>query len=131
MKSQRPTGIIIICIIGFFAFGLGEFSVPMLYGKLTSTYGAWSGLFWLTSLALTIAILIGYWLMNKWGIYVYVGAFVVGTIVGVLEELPFTVLGVVVPVLVSAFGLVYLRKIEQTLFPSYNKRLQRTAIRRR
>jgi len=114
MKSQRPTAIIIICIIGFFAFGLGEFSVPML----TSTYGAWSGPFWLTSLALTIAILIGYWLMNKWGIYVYVGAFVVGTIVGVLEGLPFTVLGVVVPVLASAFGLVYLRKIEQTLLPS-------------
>ena len=69
MQSQRPLAITVVCIIGFLVFGLSLFTVPALYGALIATYGAWYGPFWLASLALTLASLIGYWLMKKWGVF--------------------------------------------------------------
>ena len=111
MQQQRPLTITIVCIIGILAFGLTLFTVPALYNTLTATYGAWYGPFWLASLALTLASLIGYWLMKKWGVFLYIGTFIAGTAVGLLQGIPFTPLGVVVPLLISALGLFYLRRM--------------------
>ena len=111
MQQKRPLAITIVCVIGFLAFGLSLFTVPTLYGALTATYGAWYGPFWLASLALTLASLIGYWLMKKWGVFLYIGTFIAGAAVGVLQGIPFTLLGLVVPLLVSVLGLVYLRRM--------------------
>ena len=111
MPQNRPLAITVICIIGFLGFGLSLFTMPALYGTLTATYGAWYGPFWVASLALTLVSLIGYWLMKKWGVFLYIGTFIAGTAVGVLQGIPFTPLGLVVPLLISALGLVYLRRM--------------------
>ncbi|RIK34798.1 MAG: hypothetical protein DCC55_32315 [Chloroflexi bacterium] len=112
MTQDRPLSITIVCIIGFVAFGLSVFSVPMMYGTITAAYGVWFGPIWLVSLAVTLASLIGYWQMKKWGVYLYLAAFISGTVMGILFGLPFTVVGVVAPLLISALGLAYLRRME-------------------
>ena len=111
MQQNRPLAITIICIIGFLGFGLSLFTMPALYGTLTATYGAWYGPFWVASLALTLVSLIGYWLMKKWGVFLYIGTFIAGSVVGVLQGIPFTALGLAVPLLISVLGLVYLRRM--------------------
>ena len=111
MPQNRPLAITIVCIIGFLAFGLSLFTVPTLYGALTATYGAWYGPFWVASLALSLVSLIGFWLMKKWGVFLYIGMFIAGSVVGVLQGIPFTPLGIVVPLLISALGLFYLRRL--------------------
>ncbi len=111
MQPQRPRIITIACIVGFVVFGLSLFGLPTMYTMLTAAYGDWYGPIWLLSLGLTFASLIGYWRMKRWGVLLYVGAFIVGTAVGILLGLPFTIPGVIVPALISALGLAYLRRM--------------------
>ena len=110
--KQRPTLITVVCIIGFVSFGLAAFAVPSFYGRLTATYGAWYGPVWVASLCLTVAALIGYWMMKKWGVYLYTVAFLAGTILGVVKGIPFTLLGVVVPIGICAIGFLNLKKMD-------------------
>lgn len=74
-------------------------------------YGAWYVGMWFASLIATAALAISYWRMERWGLYVYSGMFVVGTIVGLLTNLPFTVLGVLIPLMIIAVGFAYFSKL--------------------
>jgi hypothetical protein len=111
MQPQRPMIITISCTIGFVVFGLSTLTIPSMYGMITAAYGDWYGPVWLLFLGLTLASLIGYWRMKRWGVFLYVGAFIVGTAAGILLGLPFTIPGVIVPALISALGLAYLRRM--------------------
>lgn len=110
--TQRPTLITVVCIIAFVSFLLGVLAMPSIYGRLTATYGAWYGPVWIASLCLSVAALIGYWMMKRWGVYLYTAAFLGGTILGVVKGMPFTLLGVVVPIGVCAVGFLNLKKMD-------------------
>jgi hypothetical protein len=109
--NKRPTAITVVCIIGFVSFGLSLLAIPSLLGRMTSAYGAWYGPFWLVSVALTIVSLIGLWRMKKWGVYLYTALFALGTVVGLVAKLPFTVLGVVVPLVIIGLGFANIKQM--------------------
>jgi len=87
-------------------------TIGKFYKTLIDTFGIFFIIILFSSLVLTLGSLTGYWLMKKWGVYIYIGTFVVGTIGGILKGLPFTITGIVVPVFISTIGLIYLRKMD-------------------
>lgn len=109
--SNRPTSITVLCVIIFIAFVFGGISLAGFYGLLTSLYGDWYGPFWIATLLLTLVSLVGFWRMKRWGVYIYVGLFVVGTAVGLIMGIPFTLIGVIVPMAISILGIVNLKKM--------------------
>lgn len=111
MQQQRPLVITIVCVIAFLALGISVFTLPSLYRTLTMAYGSWYGPVWLASLALSVASLIGYWRMKKWGVLLYIGTAVTSVVLGYQQGLPFTWAGLAAPLLVSVLGLVYLRRM--------------------
>ena len=62
-------------------------------------------------LVLSVASLIGYWRMKKWGVFLYIGTAVTSMMLGLQQGLPFTWVGLAAPLLVSMLGLVYLRRM--------------------
>jgi len=50
--------------------------------------------------------------MQRWGLYIYVAMFVVGTVVGLMAGIPFTIVGVLVPLVVIAVGITYWKKMQ-------------------
>ena len=111
MEQKRPLVITIVCVIAFLALGFSVFMLPSLYRTLTMTYGSWYGPVWLASLVLSVASLIGYWRMKKWGVFLYIGTAVTSMMLGLQQGLPFTWVGLAAPLLVSMLGLVYLRRM--------------------
>lgn len=107
----RPVLITVICVIGFGSVLLALPAIPRMVSVLGESYGAWYVPVWIGSLALTFISLVGYWLMRRWGVYLYVAAFLAGTVLGIVAGLPFTVQGIIVPVAVSVIGAVYLRQM--------------------
>lgn len=109
--KKRPTVITVVCVIGFAAFAVNVFYVSSLYPLMTATYGDWYGPVWVISLGLTVTALIGYWMMKRWGVFLYAGGFLVGTIVGLVSGIPFTLIGVLVPTGISLVGFVNFKKM--------------------
>ena len=109
--NNRPTSITILSVIVFITIVFSATSLASLYGTLISLYGDWYGPFWIASLVLTLFSMIGLWSMKKWGVYTYVGMFVVGSLVGLIMDIPFTAAGLVVPIVISILGIVHLKKM--------------------
>jgi hypothetical protein len=109
---NRPASITVVCIIGFLSFGLSLLAIPSLLGRTASTYGPGYVPFWLISVTLTVVSLIGMWKMRRWGVYLYAGLFALGVVVGLVFKLPFTVLGVVVPLAIIGLGFAHIRDMD-------------------
>ena len=104
---RRPLPLTIVAILIAVSF----VSLPFVALQLVSVFLERYVAMWFASLIATAALAISFWRMERWGLYVYSGMFVVGTIVGLLTGLPFTVLGVVVPATIIAVGFVYFPKL--------------------
>lgn len=108
--SERPILITGLCVIGIGALLLTLPFIPSMAATFTESY-SWYAPVWVSSLLITFVSLVGYWLMRRWGVYLYTTAFLVGTALGIVAGLPFTVRGVVVPLGVIAVGAVYFRRM--------------------
>lgn len=108
---NRPTPITVTCVTIFVVFIFGATSMAWFYGPLTSLYGEWYGPFWIASLLLSLVSLIGFWQMKRWGVYTYIGMFVGGTAVGLVMGIPFTIIGLIVPLAISILGIANLKKM--------------------
>jgi hypothetical protein len=106
---RRPLPLTIVAIL----IGISFVSLPFVAHQLISVflerYGAWYVAMWFASLIATAALAISYRRMERWGLYVYSGMFVIGTILGLLTNL--TVLGVLVPIAIIAVGFAYFPKL--------------------
>ena len=111
LSNGRPVPITIICIIGIAIVLLSLPSFPRMARILKEVYGDLYVLFWVTSLFITVTSLIGYWLMRRWGVYLYAATFVIGTAYGLVAGIPFTLGGVLVPIGISAIGIAYIRRM--------------------
>ena len=108
----RPILITIICVIGIGAVLLSLPAIPRMATVLRESYGAWYVVVWVISLLITVVSLVGYWLMRRWGVYLYVTTFVAGTALGLAAGLPFTLPSVIVPLAISAIGAAYFRRMK-------------------
>ena len=112
-SRKRPTIITVFCVIGFISgfisLGLTLLSSRDFNGFSVETYGAWYMPFVVVNMILYLVSVVGYWKMRKWGVYLYTALFAIGTIVGVVAGVPFTILGVIVPIAVIIIGFTYLK----------------------
>ena len=108
-SPKRPIIITVFCVIAFIVFSLSLFALPTLLDLFSTYYGGWFVPIWIGQALLTLISILGYWRMQKWGVYLYTALFVIGTIMGLLMQVPFTIMGVIVPLIIIAIGFYYLK----------------------
>ncbi len=111
-KNQRPLLITIVCIFGFIGgilvflglfIGAARDPVIQQYGPSVIPITIVSGLFGLGGL-------IGFWMMRKWGLYVYSANLVFGIISGMIVGMPFSI-GYILPIFVAILGFIYFKQM--------------------
>ena len=108
--EPRPIIITIVCVVGFIATAL---AVPVIFSNAAASIASWYPTVAAISIALTFVSLVGYWRMQRWGVYLYTALKVVEQIVvmsmGVwsLAALGATVL----PAIIVAIGFANLSKM--------------------
>jgi hypothetical protein len=110
-KGERPIAITVFCIIGIGLIVLSLVAVPNIADLLTEKVGGWYVPFLIASLLITLACFIGYWMMKRWGVYLYTAIFAIGTAVSVFFGLPVSLPGLIVPVLVIILGFAYIKRM--------------------
>ncbi len=111
-QSNRPTIIMIVCVLGFFA-ALVVFVgllMPSVRGVLTQQYGATFLPITLVSTLLGFMGLIGYWKMRKWGVYFYTLAAIINIVHGLILGIPGRP-AYIGPIVIAAIGLIYLKRM--------------------
>lgn len=112
VRHHRPLLITILCIV---VISVTVISFPLMLYR-ASIMAERLGVGYAISLSLSIHAMVismvGYWKMRRWGVYLYLAAFVLGTIWGLVQGLPFTIASVVVPLGVIALGFSYLRRMK-------------------
>lgn len=110
-KGQRPLAITLFCIVGI-AIIVSSLTVVSIISELfTEKVGAWYAPFLIVSHLITLVCLIGYWMMKRWGVYLYTAIFVVGTGVSLFFGIPVPIPGFIVPILVIALGFAYIKRM--------------------
>ena len=110
-KGERPLAITIFCIIGIGILVVSLLAIPTVATLLTEKVGAWYAPFLIVSFLITLACFIGYWMMKRWGVYLYTAIFAIGTAVSVFFGLPISLPGLIVPVLVIILGFAYIKRM--------------------
>jgi hypothetical protein len=103
--------VVLLCGIGLGSIILSLPTLPRAGAVLATGFGSWYVPVWIASLVGTVLCLVGYWRMQRWGVYLYTAMFVVLTSIGLIAGLPFTMAGVLVPLLIIGVGFVYLRRM--------------------
>jgi hypothetical protein len=99
----RPIPIMVLCI--FLVLGLAA-SVPMIFSEAAQSIGAW----YPPALALSVIVggvcTVGFWLMRRWALYIYIA-------LGVIVQIVLLTMGIwslrslILPAIVIAIGIVY------------------------
>ncbi len=109
--GRRPVVITVFCILGMGIMLLSLLAAPQMVKLLKESIGPWYVPIWIASVVITIVSLIGYWLMRRWGVYLYTATFIAGTVFGLIFGIPFSVPGLLVPFVVIALGFSYFRRM--------------------
>lgn len=106
--GQRPLLISIMVIIGVAGSIL---SIPLVMSSYAKQIGVWYQVF--LSLGIVFAFIshIGFWLMKKWSVYLYLSFFLVAQIILVSTGL-WQVSSVVAPTIVAATVLYYISRMK-------------------
>ena len=110
--ANRPAAVTVaavfagLCFVGVLAYAV------VLVPRLSEAYGGWYVLFWFGSVLALGAVAVGYWLMRRWGLYIYAASFIAGIVIGLIGDVPFTLAGVLVPLAVIAVGATYWRQMQ-------------------
>ena len=110
--GRRPVAISGVCIVFGSVMGPSLFLLPTIASRRAESYGTWFAVLYVVSFAAAVASIVGYWRMKRWGVYLYTAAFVVGTGVGLAMGVPFTVVGVVVPLAFIGLGFGYIGQMQ-------------------
>ena len=116
MKQQsekRPIIITIFCIMGFLAvpFIIAGFLIPSGRNFLIQQYGFSFILIANLLSILSLAGLIGYWKMRKWGVYIYTAAIIINYIYGFIIGISTNSLSFIVPFMIICAGFANLKKM--------------------
>jgi hypothetical protein len=103
----RPLAVTIVAVVLCLSIAGSLFVASDLIPTFAKAYGSWYVPVWFTSLAVMLLAAVGYWRMRRWGVYLYAVAFALGTLLGVIAGLPFTITSVLVPMVVIGIGVVY------------------------
>ena len=123
-QAKRPILISILCMVVFVMFALNLVLLPATAGDLAEAYGIGYVLFWITCEVVTLISTIGYWRMRRWGVYLYVAAFVIGVPIRFIlgksdaqlelafaDSFSFTVGGLLVPLLVILVSFLCFKRM--------------------
>lgn len=110
-RQRRPLPITILCVVAMIFAALGILIAPRMYAQMRESPDAWYFPIWLTSLAATVVSFVGYWRMRRWGVYLYGAATILYTAIGFYFDMPMTVSDIVVPLLITGLGIVYLKRM--------------------
>ena len=114
---MRPLPITILCVLLFIATGLNMIGVVMSFFHFSLGRALWT---LVTTLA-ALASFIGLWRMRKWGVYLYLGGYIVGVVTFYLfppeggEALKNPVLLMIVPLIYCAVVLPYWKRLQSKL----------------
>ncbi len=110
-KSQRPIIITVVCL--FLLLGLlvllSSFVISSVRDQIVAQYGS----FFLVWMGLQVVIgagaLVGFWRMQKWGLYLYALNFVLGIVATFIFSHPVDgqAIGFVIPLIVLGIGYYY------------------------
>ncbi len=107
VKAKRPIIITIMCIIGFIG---AAFSIPLAFSSLAQAIGPWYPPSLLVSSVAGIAAMIGFWLMKKWALYIYIAMVVLNQILLVVTQTwSFASLGV--PGIIVLVGVLHFKQM--------------------
>lgn len=111
---KRPFLITVVCVVNIFSVGilLIFMATPSLRNNLISMLGINNIIFIPLSALLAILGVIGYWRMNKWGVYVF-GLISIVTLTFIIFQKGCSFIGNAIPNLVFfSTGLLYLKQMK-------------------
>ena len=111
---QRPLLITIVCIFGFIGFAM--MFVALLIPSIRNLLIQRHGMIFIFLFALTfifgIAGLIGYWKMNRWGIYLYSLMAIISFSSGFLVNVQTRLIDNLLPFVIIGIGLAYFKRMK-------------------
>ena len=111
---QRPLLITIVCIFGFIGFAtmFVALLIPSIRNLLVQRHGILFIFLSALTLIFGVAGLIGYWKMNRWGIYLYFIMAIISFGSGFLLNIRTKLLDYVLPLVIIGIGLVYFKRMK-------------------
>jgi len=108
VKTKRPLLITLLVIIGMIGIIV---SIPLVNSFQARNIGAWYPYFLSASILISFISHIGFWMMRKWAIYLYIGLIVFAQIVLITMNL-WTPESLIEPSIVIAILLSYLSRMK-------------------
>ena len=105
--SQRPIAITVLCVIS--AIGV-VVVVPLVFSDAARAIGDWYPPYLALTGIIGAVCTVGFWLMRKWGAYLYIAMFVINQVV-MLAMGVWTIIALVIPLIVVVIACVYLSRM--------------------
>jgi len=108
VQTKRPLIITLLVVIGMIGILV---SIPLINSFQARNIGAWYPYFLSTSIFISFVSHIGFWLMRKWAVYLYIGLIVFAQIILITMNL-WTQGSLIEPSIIIAILLSYLSRMK-------------------
>lgn len=106
-KTDRPTSITIICIIGFIG---AVMALPLIFSPMAQQISFWQQFYLALSSFVGLACMLGLWMMKKWAVHAYIGLTALNQIVLLAMGL-WSAMALLAPAVVIFFALKHISKM--------------------